>query len=80
MAVGTVSHAEQLVADLVDGQFIENPVFAKAYNDHVTVRSHLQMAIPEYTFRLTIVVGRMTGGHGAERDSVLAGEITIKVN
>ena len=45
MAVWPVSHSEQLIADLVDGQFIENPVFAKAHHDHVTVLSHLQMAI-----------------------------------
>jgi hypothetical protein len=64
MAVWPISHAEQLIADLVDGQFIENPVFAQAYHDHVAVRSYLQMAVAEYAFRLAIVVGRMAGGHG----------------
>ena len=65
MAVWLVSHSKQLIADLVDGQFIKNPVFAKSHHDHVTVLSHLQMAIAEYAFRLALVVGRMTSGHGA---------------
>ena len=59
--VWTVSHSEQLIADCGDSQFIENPVFAKAHHDHVTVLFYLQMAIAEYAFRLALVVGRMTG-------------------
>jgi hypothetical protein len=40
----------------------------------------LRLIVAEYAFRLTIVVGRMTGRHGAERDSALPSEITIKTN
>ena len=78
MAVWPISHAEQLIADLVHGEFIENPVFTQAYHDHVAVLSHLQMAVAEYAFRLAIVVGRMADGHGTGGGSVLPGEITIK--
>ena len=78
MAVWPVGHAEQLITDFIHGQFIENPMFAQAYHDHVAVLSYLQMAVAEYAFRLAIVVERMTGGHGTGGGSVLPGEITIK--
>jgi hypothetical protein len=32
-ALWPVSHAEQLIADPVDGHFIENPMFAKAHHE-----------------------------------------------
>jgi hypothetical protein len=48
MAVWPVSHSEQLIADLVYGQFIENPVIAKAHDDQVTALSDLQLAMPQH--------------------------------
>ena len=80
MAVWPVSHSEQLIADLACGQFIENPMFAKSHHDHVTVLSHIQVAIADYSFRLAIVVGRLVGGHGLKRESTRSDEITIQVN
>ena len=48
MAVWPVSHSEQLIADLVDGRFIENLVFAKAHHDQVAVLSNLQITIAQH--------------------------------
>ena len=52
-AVWPVSHSEQLITDLFGGRFVENPEFAKAHHEHVTVPFHLQMATADHRLDAT---------------------------
>jgi hypothetical protein len=63
MAIWPVSHSEQLIANPVDGQFIENPVFTKSHRDQVTLLLHLQMAIADYALRRTVRYEFLFGLH-----------------